>query len=305
MLLYDEIIISGGGMNGITLIGAIYEFLKIYPIKNIKYLTGCSVGGILCMLLNIGYTTEEIRDIFLGIDFSYFQEIKIVNFINHLGLDNADKLKNLFKACFLNKNISPNITFQELFEKTNKILTVNSVNYTNGSIEYFNKDLSPDLSVIMGIRMSMSIPLLFTPIEYKGNLYIDGALLEPYPYLFNKNTKKMGFYYINENELSLFKKELPIFPKNDLFQFILNIVSILWIRQFKSMIKKKNFKKNTILLNNSFSSFDFSLGQEIKNKMFHYGSDKFKKIYKKKFKKENDKFLLKKYFYLLKYFTSN
>ena len=39
----------------------------------------------------------------------------------------------------------------------------------------------PDLSLYKAIRMSISIPFYFTPVEYNGNLYVDGGCVDDFP----------------------------------------------------------------------------------------------------------------------------
>ena len=51
---YNEIIISSGGVRGIALLGSLKSFYKIYPIERITHFTGCSVGALFCLLLEIG-----------------------------------------------------------------------------------------------------------------------------------------------------------------------------------------------------------------------------------------------------------
>ena len=64
MTIYsNELIISSGGNKGLAIIGSLNEFIKYYPIKNFKYLTGCSIGALLCFMLNIGYTIPELKEI--------------------------------------------------------------------------------------------------------------------------------------------------------------------------------------------------------------------------------------------------
>ena len=58
---------------------------------------------------------------------------------------------------FITKNIDQNITFKQLYDLTNKILTVNTVNQTLNRIEYLNYENTPNMSVVDGILMSLNI----------------------------------------------------------------------------------------------------------------------------------------------------
>lgn len=92
--VYDELVISSGGTKGIALMGALNNFSDVYPINKIKYFTGCSVGAIICLLLNIGYSINELNDIILKINYDLFQEIKLLNLLEKCGFDDGTKFLN-------------------------------------------------------------------------------------------------------------------------------------------------------------------------------------------------------------------
>jgi predicted acylesterase/phospholipase RssA len=229
---FDEIIISSGGNKGIALIGALNKFFNYYPIQRIKYYTGTSIGALICLLLNIGYTINELNDIIFKIDFLVFQELKIVNLIDKLGLDEGNKFTNLFKALVINKNLNINITFKELYVITNKVLTISVANISRGIVEYHNYLNTPDLNIILSLRMSMNVPILFCPILYNNNYYIDGALLEPFPYFYNKNTKKIGFWVFENYEFNFIKDNNVIFM-NEITNFVVSTIVFIFVVPFR------------------------------------------------------------------------
>jgi predicted patatin/cPLA2 family phospholipase len=305
--LYDEIIISSAGIKGIALIGALNEFFKYYSIKQIKYYTGCSAGALICTLLNIGYTIDELNEIILKIDFILFQELKIINLIDKLGLDEGNKFTNFLKALFINKNLNINITFKELYIITNKILTITVVNITKGIVEYHNYMNTPDLNIILSLRMSTNIPLLFSPVFYNNNYYLDGALIDPYPYFYHKNTKKIGFWIFEKYEFNFIKNyEVKFVDKiSTPIYYIINLLKIIYANYIKTFYKK--IPKNTIYIDfdYEYNSIHFDIKLEDKIKMFNIGINKSTIFLKKKYLKKNKIFLKKKYFHLWKYILKN
>ena len=159
--VYDELVISSGGIKGIALMGALNNFSDVYPINKIKYFTGCSIGAIICLLLNIGYSINELNDIILKINYDLFQEIKLLNLLEKCGFDDGTKFLNFLKATIINKGYNHNITFKELYDLTGKVLTICVVNITQGVAEYHNYHNTPNLSVILSAKMSSNIPILF------------------------------------------------------------------------------------------------------------------------------------------------
>lgn len=296
---FNELIISSGGIKGISLVGSLNELNKHYPIHNFKYLTGCSIGSIICLLINIDYTMDEINEIALKIDFSEFQDLKLMNFIEKNGLDDGLKMTNLLKAFIINKKLDPAITFLELFKKTNKILTTTTVNITKGITEYHNYLTEPNLSILLSLRMSTNIPILFSPITYNNNSYIDGAFLDPYPYNYHKNLKKIGLWLIEKGNIYFIKNNC--FENNNSvnnsINYIMNLLNILFLNYMKKYYRK--IPKNTIYIDNNISmDLSFKLDILEKTKIYKQGIKKSKNFFKLLNKKKRIYFLMSKYYYL-------
>ena len=164
--------VISGGINGIAFIGSIYKFLKYYDFDNIKDIIGVSVGSILATLLVINYSTEEIKNIFLEIKMHNFLDCKLKRFLNEWGLDDAKLHKKLLKAIFINKNYDSNITFKELYNKTNKNLIIAGTNLTHNRADFFNYKNNPNMKVIDAILISCCFPVMYTPIRYNNSLYM-------------------------------------------------------------------------------------------------------------------------------------
>lgn len=298
---YNEIIISSGGNKGIALIGALNEFNKNYPIYNIEYYTGCSVGSLISLILIIGYSINELNEILFNINFSLFQDLKLLNLIEKCGLDEGIKFNNFLKAIMIQKNFNPNITYHELYIKTKKILTVTVTNISKGISEYHNYINTPNMSVLLSVRMSLNIPILFSPILYNNDYFIDGALLDPFPYFYHKNTKKFGLWLFEKYEY-FFINNINVRFINDLsnsITYILNLLKIIYSNYMKKYYKK--IPRNIVYINfdyntESIESFDVSVIE--RKKIFNIGLYKCKKFFNKKNEKNRKKYLEKKYFYI-------
>jgi len=304
-IYFQELIISSGGNKGISLIGILNELNNHYPIKKINYYTGCSVGALICVLINIGYTINELNKIIFEINFEIFQDLKIINLLEKCGFDEGIKFTNFLIALITNKKFNQNITFRELYDITNKTLTIVVTNITKGIAEYHNYINTPDLSILLSLRMSSNIPIIFSPIFYNNNYYVDGALLDPFPYLYNRNiekSKKLGLWLFDKYEINFIKNNNVNFINkiNDSFNYSLELLKIIHINYIKKFYKK--IPKNVIYidydLNNTINTFNNTF--EEKTKMYNIGILKCKKFFNKIFKKTNKLFLLKKYFKLWK-----
>ena len=147
----------------------------------------------------------------------------------------------------------------------------------------------------------MNIPIIFTPINYNNNYYLDGALLDPFPYYYHKNTKKIGFWLFDNDEFNMmnnldvkFMDELP-----DFGTYTMQILKVLYTNYVKKYYKK--IPKNVISINftmNNVKFEDFNVLDIYKKKMFNIGVHKSKLFIKKMNKKARIKYLSMKYFNL-------
>lgn len=297
---YNELIISSGSIKGLSIIGALREFFKYYPLNNIEYYSGTSVGALICILLNFGYNLYEIEEIVLNINFSMFQEIKVLNFIENCGFDNGIKFSNFLKALFLTKKFNYNITFKELYNLTNKTLTIVVTNITKGVPEYHNHITTPNLNILLSLRMSTNIPILFSPIIYNNNYYADGALLDPFPYFYNKNTIKIGIWLFDNYEFNFINNYDMFFVNNthNIITYIINLLKIMYINYIKKFYKK--IPKDVININYDYNTIDFNINKNEKFKLINIGKKKCKLYLNKIYKKNRKKYLSMKYFNLWK-----
>jgi len=297
---YNELVISSGGIKGFSIVGALQEFFDYYPIHNIKYYTGTSVGALICTLLNINYNLKELEEIILHVDFTLFQELKVMNLIENCGFDNGIKFNNLLKALFMSKNFNHNITFKELYYLTNKFLTIVVTNITKGIIEYHNYITTPNLNILLSLRMSTNVPLLFYPIIYNNNYYLDGALLDPFPYFYHKNTVKVGLWIHQNDEFNFIHNFEMYFVNNtnNVISYTINLLRIIYANYIKKYYKK--LPKDIIHIDYDQDTIDFTLDAPQKNKLIMIGRKKCKIYLNKLYKKNRKRYLSMKYYFLWK-----
>lgn len=310
---FKELIISSGGIKGISILGALSELEKHHIITDFIYYTGCSYGALICILINIGYTINDIISVVFKLDLENFQDIKFANLLDKCGLDEGIKYTNFLKALFLNKNIDLNITFKQLYILTNKTLTITVSNVTSGIPEYHNHINTPDFSILLSLRMTTNIPILFPPILYNENYYLDGALLDPFPYLYTKNislSEKLGICLFDNYEFNFMNNNNTNFitETSNSFNYIVNLVKIIHINYLKLNYKKTysnviyiNYDTNKTLLTAD------KLSDSEKDEFFNVGVKKAKIYINRKNTKNikflkifNNKILLKKYFNIWK-----
>jgi len=179
-----HLVLSGGGLLGISYIGLFKYFEEKNVIKTIESITGSSAGAIFGALLALGYTSNELNLIVKQMVFKDYLQINvdsILNFTTQKGFESGNKFNLFIKKCIYNKTNNDNFTFIQLYEKYNINLQIGVTNLTQHKFELLNKDYYPDLPIHKAISASIAIPFIFEPIIINNDIYCDGGILDNLP----------------------------------------------------------------------------------------------------------------------------
>lgn len=206
--MIDTLVISGGGVKGIVFIGALKYLEELSNIRSdikvdIKRIYAVSVGSIIGFLYAIGYTSEEMENEIFRLDINSLKSIRLKTFIKNYGLDSGKKIMKWLESLVEKKGYDKNITFKQLLKLRGVDLNIGSTNLNKYKAVYFNNEISPNLRIVRAIRMSIGIPLIFSSVKYKGEVYVDGGVINSYPI---KNVDKLenvlGLKILLNNELN-------------------------------------------------------------------------------------------------------
>lgn len=265
-----NLVLSGGGLLGISYIGLLKYLEEHNIISQIKTITGCSAGAIFGTFIAIGYTSAELDKIAKNMIFKDYVKINaesLLNFPKTKGFESAIILTQFIKDRIKDKTGSPDITFQELYDKYNINLQIGVVNLTKQQFEIFNRNTKPNLAVGNAIRASIAIPFVFEPLPVDGDLYCDGGLVENLPIEYissfpdtitppdiTPDTEKSNDNKEQENVLNtlgvfLVSKVSPLDASNyqsatisQYFSALMHTLSMTYYCRKKDMEKDKNYK---------------------------------------------------------------
>ena len=194
------LVLSGGGARGLAHIGTL-QLIDSLQIP-IDYVVGTSMGSIIGGLYALGYTGNEIEkfvrqadwtELFTDkperIDIPYLEKKDDEKFVIELGLKKFTPI--IPSAMISGQNVS--LMLKSLTSSYESI-----VNFDNFRIPY--RCVAIDLvtgnevvlsrgSISKAMRSSMSIPTVFSPVEWGDSLLIDGGVLNNFP---ADIMKKMG-----------------------------------------------------------------------------------------------------------------
>ncbi|MDN3493239.1 patatin-like phospholipase family protein [Winogradskyella bathintestinalis] len=152
--------LSGGGVKGVAHIGV----LKVLEEHNIfpDCVSGSSAGAMVGALYASGKKADEI--------FEIFQKASIFSFSNFAfgkpGLIDLERFKSQFETFFE----------VDSFESLSTKLFINTTDLVKGRTKVFKK--GPLVDTILA---SSAFPLVFSPYNINGTLYVDGGVVNNFP----------------------------------------------------------------------------------------------------------------------------
>jgi len=186
------LVLSGGGAKGVAHLGA----LKILDSLNIPidYIAGTSMGGLIGALYAIGYSADDIDSIVMSANW----EELLSDLPQRKDLPYFEKkLDGRYQLSFDLKGITP-VLPMGLIEGQKIMLLFSKLTYPFGTKMEFDRlpipfrcvavDLITGKEVVLSrgslataMRATMSIPSVFSPVEWGDSLLIDGGLVNNLP----------------------------------------------------------------------------------------------------------------------------
>lgn len=262
----ENLVLSGGGLLGISYIGLFRYLEENNAVKQIKRVICSSAGAILGMLFITGHTYTELYDKFKNMKFSDYVPItvdSILNLIRSKGINSCENITKFLKDALLDKTGSENTTFKELYDKFNIEFKVGVTNLTTSRFELLDYTTHPNLPVYLAIKASIAIPFFFEPVVIDDSLYCDGGICDnlPIDYVIEnvvisecketeniekelKQIKTLGIYLTNTHEC--------IHPGNyldaSIYQYLNAILHANFIHPTLNKKAKENEKNYKIII---------------------------------------------------------
>lgn len=265
-----NLVLSGGGLKGLSFCGVFKALQEANFHTSVKNVCTVSIGSMMGLLFVLQYTSSEIYDMIITKDFSTLIQLRVSNLFSKFGCDKGSKIVQWLHDVLSQKGLHPNITFKQLYEINNILFTVCATNLNTFSPVFFNAHLFPDMPVVKAIRMSISIPVLFTPIKFKGHYYIDGSVSNNFPInFFNDDIDNtLAVKIVSSGELEESNYEI-----NSFSTFLFKCISCMIVNKDKYAIADQNNERTIFVRAEAIEKYflDFNLSAHAKNDIIKTG----------------------------------
>ncbi len=181
--MIEHLVLSGAGINILIQIGLLDYLIehKIFQLENIKSIHGTSAGAIISILLLLGIPVTELRDYIIQRPWDKFFNIDILNLNDTKGIITSTHLYTMIKPFMLAYDIPDTFTLLDLYNKSQVDLHIFTTKLNDMVSVDLNHTTTPNVTIHEAIAMSAAVPIIFTPVCYNNEYYIDGGILNNCP----------------------------------------------------------------------------------------------------------------------------
>lgn len=341
-----NLVFQGGSVKGVAYLGALDALIAHnVRLEGIERVGGTSAGAITAVLLGLGYDLSTLKNMLEALDFKHFldensasllafkkrvEEGGIINWLGagyslpgllstlnrSLGLCSGNNFRAWIEKAIYDRTGIHNATFAELSRyreggnpKRLKEIYLIGTDLTTGKAKIFSSEETPNDIVSDAVRISMSIPFLFTPhgryvkdshgnrIREGMSLYVDGGVSDNYPiWLFDNsryigqfgeaiseqfrirevNRETLGFRLVNLNVKQEYEDAQMSIPEKNtldgLFSLFAAVGRCFSKKQESDHARQKEDRDRTIYIETlNVSMLDFNLSGEMKRSLSYAG----------------------------------
>ncbi len=178
---FKSLCFSAGGITGFVHIGALARLEEEDALRTVDTVVGTSIGAVVGLLFAIGLSASVIFDEFARVNDSVFKYGDMTCFFTSYGADSGEYFMAYVIDLLLKSNVSPVITFKDFHQRFGKRLIFTGSSVGRATPCYFGPDSHPDMRVLEALRITISIPFLFTSVEKGDEIFVDGAITDHHP----------------------------------------------------------------------------------------------------------------------------
>jgi predicted acylesterase/phospholipase RssA len=229
----------------------------------VKEMMGISAGSFFALLFVIGYTIEQIERLALDFDFTVLGVVDpedILMFHLNFGLNSGDGIDKLICSVLRQKGLSVDVSFAEL-AKGRMAFRCFATELQTSVVKEMSAVTTPNMSVRLAVRASMSLPIMYAPVKDGDSLLVDGGLLHNLPLVFlseKEIRESWGVLFVTGQ-----REVAPVEEVIDVFKFIYDGLVIM-----RNLPCIARFKERLIVIKTEeYNTFNFEETRESREKL--------------------------------------
>ena len=267
--MITNLILAGAQIKGISYVGFLKALQELQLFNGIKNICGVSSGSIvgLCFFLEMSYLSIE-KLVFEVVNYENIKNNKNINITDLFelyGIESGNNIIKIIEIILEKKTDNRKCTFRDLQKLyPNKKLIIVGTNLSNNQTEFFSIDNYADMEIAKAIRISISVPLIFTRIKHKEDIYVDGGVSCNFPMDYFKNDM--------EHTLGVCVSSLNYISEITSIDTYLSRVIRILIDSNDKYIKER-YNKNIIEIVVDYDYADINLGVQKRKYLLDCGYD--------------------------------
>lgn len=294
---FENLACSGGGVKGMSYVGAFKALNDLGKMKYIKRIAGTSSGGLFGIFVACKCTNQEIdyyADKFYD-SLSNYPEGMIqqgINLSTKMGLHDNSNIYYVVNSILSEKFGIDNMTFKQLYDKTQIEFTTVTTCVSTREEVHMNYISYPDLSVAKAVQMTTAIPIFFVQVKWDNMIWIDGGSTNNCPInLFDKEIDASGSVVLNKKTLGIYlqyeKERKKIYEINSIKDLLEGIESSQIDNNMEKSILKYDKRSIIDIDTGDIGTLDLDLTEKQKKMLIDNGYNAISNFFKQREEKKN------------------
>ncbi len=172
------LVLGGGGMRGMAHLGV----LKALHTLGIRYdaIVGTSIGSFVGAMVAGGNSLQEIEDTLVEVQKQDYFRLNTVKL-----LLKGTRAPSMYQGKVFKESLKKMLPKRKLTEMDIPFYC-NAVRLESGGTVYWGTPGFTEISLVDAVYSSCSLPGVFEPLEWEGNNYVDGGIVDSVPLRFAK-----------------------------------------------------------------------------------------------------------------------
>ena len=261
-------VFGGGGTRGLCYIGAV-KALEEFNIE-IDSIAGSSVGAVFAVLYAIGYSADEIKDMFMNFNINMFLDLNINLFNTDISLSKGEIFLEWLREK-IEKKVHGKSGEKVYFKELDKKLQIHALDINSNTPFIFSKYDTPDEEVALAVRISAGLPGLMKPVSLEFSTLVDGDLIKSWP-----AWKIYDRFNTSDHRILEFRLEGSRDNKNikNPIDYLNSIISTIWALSTEDVYNSyhDNDRYDFIVIDTKdVILFDFTIDKDTREKLINKG----------------------------------